>query len=102
RGAHRRVAGLCVEDPGLRIETGAGPIHAAARVADVDRAEILATAGWLKRRRNEWRLLPAVLAQIVECLLAQLRREVDDVVLTDEGSGVRRWLARNRLRRRRP
>src|SRR5438477_71294 len=81
---------------GFRIEPGTRPVHAAAGIADVDRAEEFAPARWLQRRRHERRLLPAVLAEIVERLLVQLGREVDDVVLADERPRVRRGFARNR------
>src|SRR4029078_1967458 len=96
----RGVARLCVEDGRLRIEARARPVDAAARIADVDRSEILAAARRQKRGRDERGLFPAVRGQIIARLLTQLRREVDHVVAAHVSARERRWLGDERLRRR--
>ena len=73
------VARLRVEDRRFRIEPRARPVDAAAGVADVDRRRASCDRSG-RRRRNERRLLPAELLQVLERLRAQRRREVDQVV----------------------
>ena len=88
-----------VEDAGLRIERAAGPVRAAVLARQPQGAERPVDLAHDGRRveRSEF-----VLRRDLERLLAQLRREVDEVVGRHALPVERRRLGRERLRRRVP
>src|SRR5206468_12828571 len=59
------------------IETGARPVDATQRVANVDGTEFVALR---TGRRNERRLFPTIFLQVFQSLSPQHGREIDDVV----------------------
>ena len=107
-GRERRHVRLRVDDAGLRIGAGAGPVRAAAGVADVERAEQAVHVADDRRvveraAVREVAAAPLVVLHVLDRLRAHLRREVDQLVGNPQaGPAVGRRLAGNRLRRRIP